>query len=145
MKVYYSDIVAFSTSNGEIPAHKFGGTSLSNSHTSVSTLFPCPLELFRILPLLFHQLNTLPRKYFNPSSRALRTACNGNSLPVMSSKHVASCSCSSSTSYNIACLLRLRLARPFMIDLQFLFGLAPHLRVNLQFSRPSSPHPLFHF
>ena len=36
------------------------------------------------------------RKYFSSSSRASRTACHGNSLPVMSSKHMTSCSFTSS-------------------------------------------------
>ena len=51
------------------------------------------------------------------------TQCHGNSLPVMSSKHMTSCSCSSSTSANIVCLSRLRLARPFMNDLHNLSSL----------------------
>ena len=56
------------------------------------------------------------RRYFNPCSRALRTACHGNSLLVTSSMHMTSCS-SSSTSANIACFSRLRLAIDFTIDL----------------------------
>ena len=56
------------------------------------------------------------RRHFNACSRGSRTACHGDSLPMTSSMHVTSCS-ASSTSANIACFSRLRLARPFMIDL----------------------------
>ena len=76
------DIVAFNASNGGLPAYR-SGRSLTPffSTTSFSSTF---------------SYTPRSRKYFSSSSRASRTACHGSSLPVVSSKHMKSCSCSSS-------------------------------------------------
>ena len=62
------------------------------------------------------------RRHLDSSSQALRTACHCSFLSVMPSKNMTYCS-SSSTSANIPCFSRLRLARPFMIDLHNLSSL----------------------
>ena len=93
--------------------------------------------------LLAHPFSHTPRsrRYFNSSSRALRTACHGNSLPVMSSKHMT---------FVLVPPPRLPTSRVFhdcvsrglfMIDLQDLSSLWLHISVSiLQFSNfPTFP------
>ena len=82
-------------------------------------------------------------RYFNSCSRALRTACHGNSLPMTSSMHMTSCS-SSSISAKTACFSRLRLVMPFLIHLHnfssFWFLKFFNFQTFFNFSNSNSNH-----
>ena len=151
------DIMAFSAPNGGVPAYKSGRSSLLNSLAHIRDL-TCIGSPSNAVFVSTHFVSTgvipyfstasfsstyshtpMSRKYFSFDSRALRAACQGSSLQVISSKHVTSCSCSSSTSASIACFSRLRFARPFTIDLQSLSSLWLHISSSLlQFSKFSN-------
>ena len=128
------EIVAFNASKGRVPASRSGRSSLLNPLATIRDLICTGPPSYALSVSNIHVSTGLTwycatasrsstfshtqksRKYFNTCSRALRTSCEGNSLPVTSSMHITYCYYSS-ISANNACFSRLRLAKPFMIDL----------------------------
>ena len=142
------DDIAFNASNGRVPVYKSGRSSLSNSLAHIRDQI-CMVSSWNALSVSTHFVSTgvipcfatasfsstfsyTPRlsTYFNSSSRALRTACHGSSLPMMSSKHMTSCSCLL-PHLPTSRVLHGCVSRGLLYRLYFSLTLAPHLLVNL--------------
>ena len=157
------ELKALDASNGGVPAYRSGRSSLSNSlgtirdfdlhglcpssNLFVSTDFESAwVTWYFAMASRSSTFSCTPRsrKYLNSCSRAWRTSCHGNSLPVTSLTRKARWYFPT-TYANIHRFGRLRLARPSMVDLHRFSSSWTFLSSSvLEFSKFLT-FPFFHF